>query len=108
MARTRRRRRQRFCDVAYPRSAERGSRTFQETEVAPYGDLEWVEESWFPAMRNTIVRSLDRDDLDESAEVVKRRLREVEEGTVIPNSSEEVHRKILQNMAERRQTRFEN
>lgn len=37
--------------------------------VAPYGDLEWVEESWFPAIRHAIVRSLDRDVVGEFADV---------------------------------------
>jgi CheY-like chemotaxis protein len=71
--------------------------------VAPYGDLEWVEESWFPAMRQAIVRSLDRDSVGELAEVVAQRLREVEEGTVTPIPSEEVHQKMLHKTVERRQ-----
>ena len=27
--------------------------------VAPYGDLQWIDEQWFPAMRNAIVNSVD-------------------------------------------------
>lgn len=71
--------------------------------VAPYGDLEWIEESWFPAMRHAIVRSLDRDDEDELAEVVKQQLREIEEGTVTSIPSEEVPRRIRSKRQEKSQ-----
>ena len=49
----------------------------------------------------------DEESEEALAEVVTRRLREIEEGTVTPVPSEEVHRKILQKMAERRQKRSE-
>lgn len=71
--------------------------------VTPYGDLEWVEESWFPAIRHAIVRSLDKEDVNELEEVVTRRLREIEDGTAISIPLEEVHRRIRSKRQDRTQ-----
>jgi hypothetical protein len=34
---------------------------WQTCRVSPFGDLEWVHDSWFPAIRRAIVRGRTRD-----------------------------------------------